>query len=279
MPSPFPGMGPYLESHWRDVHAAIIIYTRDALQAVLPKSLRARVEESVLLETPDGFGDHLLYPDARVVEFTSTGNGETLPEAGVAVAEPVVVKFDPDPATETFIEIIDRESGNRLVTVIEFLSPTNKVPGRNRDQYLRKQLEICSSDSNLVEISLNRFGIHTLAFPLMLLKPKGRTPYMVSVRRAKVHGTSEVYPIQLWEQLPAIKIPLRPKDADVRLDLQSLVEKCYLNGGYDGTLDYAVDPEPPLAGLNKDWADERLRTLGLRPKEKASRRKGKPKSK
>ncbi|MFL5339567.1 MAG: DUF4058 family protein [Gemmataceae bacterium] len=54
MPSPFPGMDPYLESHWRDVHASLIIYARDALRRVLPSSLRARVEERVVVETPRG---------------------------------------------------------------------------------------------------------------------------------------------------------------------------------------------------------------------------------
>lgn len=71
MASPFPGMDPYLESHWRDVHASLIIYARDALPGVLPGSLRAGVEESVLLETPTGPGDHPLFPDVRVVEYTS----------------------------------------------------------------------------------------------------------------------------------------------------------------------------------------------------------------
>src|SRR5262249_57266251 len=63
MPSPFPGMDPYLEAHWRDIHAGLIIYARDALQGQLPSGLRARVEESVLLETPEGLGDHPLFPD------------------------------------------------------------------------------------------------------------------------------------------------------------------------------------------------------------------------
>src|ERR1700730_2512135 len=67
MPSPFPGMDPYLEAHWRDVHARLIIYASDALQGVLPGSVRARVEERVLLETPRGIGDHPLFPDVRVV--------------------------------------------------------------------------------------------------------------------------------------------------------------------------------------------------------------------
>ena len=57
-------------------------------------------------------------------------------------------------------------AGNRVVTIIEFLSPSNKSPGSDREQYLRKQREVCSSEANLVEIDLNRFGIHALAFPL-----------------------------------------------------------------------------------------------------------------
>src|SRR5206468_7774405 len=143
MPSPFPGMDPYPEAHWRDVHARLIIYASDALQGVLPGSLRARVEERVLLETPMGFGDHPLYPDVRVVEFRpEVKRGlERPPEKGVAVAEPLLVDAEPDPAGETFLEIIDRASGNRVVTVIEFLSPSNKSPGPNREQYLRKQRE------------------------------------------------------------------------------------------------------------------------------------------
>src|SRR5207247_9563391 len=71
MASPFPGMDPYLEAHWRDVHARLVVYACDALQGVLPTALRARVEESVLLETPTGIGDHPLYPDVRVFEYTS----------------------------------------------------------------------------------------------------------------------------------------------------------------------------------------------------------------
>src|SRR5262245_12632107 len=142
MPSPFPGMDPYLEAHWRDVHARLIIYACDALQSVLPGSLRARVEASVLLETPLGIGDHPLFPDVRVVAYTAKRGLKTRPEAGAAVAEPLVVEAEPDPATETFIEIIDRGSGNRVVTVVEFLSPSNKSPGPNRQQYLRKQREI-----------------------------------------------------------------------------------------------------------------------------------------
>src|SRR5207245_4553860 len=114
MPSPFPGMDPYLEAHWRDIHAGLIIYTRGALQGVLPGSLRARVEESVLLETPNGLGDHPLFPDVRVVEYGPRRGLARRPEGAVAVAEPLLVEIRTEPVTQTFLEIIDRESGNRV---------------------------------------------------------------------------------------------------------------------------------------------------------------------
>ncbi len=276
MASPFPGMDPYLEAHWRDIHASLVIYARDALQAVLPAPLRARVEESVLLETPQGIGDHPLYPDVRVVEYTSKRGSESGVAPGVAVAEPILVKAQLDPVTETFLEIIDRESGNRVVTVIEFLSPSNKSPGPNREQYLRKQRNICASEANLVEIDLNDFGTHTLAFPLAHLKPKFHTRYMACVRRPTQRDTAEVYLMPLWERLSIVKVPLRPGDADVPLDLQALIEQCYRNGAYEGTLNYAIDPDPPLLGAEKEWAEQKLQELGLRPRKKPPRRKRKP---
>jgi hypothetical protein len=76
-------MDPYLEAHRRDVHASLIIYGRDALQGVLPGPLRARVEERVLLETPQGIADHPLFPDVRVVEYAGQRGLETKAEAGV----------------------------------------------------------------------------------------------------------------------------------------------------------------------------------------------------
>jgi hypothetical protein len=266
-------MDPYLEAHWRDVHAGLVIYTRDALQGVLPGGLRARVEERVLLETPEGFWPHQLSPDVRVVEFPVAGGLQARPRGGTALADPLVVDAETEPVIEPFIEIIDRESGNKVVTVIEYLSPSNKLPGPNRVQYLRKQREICDSDANLVEINLNRFGIHTLAFPLEHIKRQDCTPYMASVRRATRRGIAEVYPMPLVARLPAIRIPLRPDDADVPLDVQAVVEQCYRNGAYEGTLNYAADTEPPLAGAGAKWADRLLRDHGLRPRKKPGRGK------
>lgn len=67
MPSPFPGMDPYLEPHWGDVHQSLITYARDQLNGRLPRPLRARTEERVFVEQGEGEG-RSRYPDVRVLD-------------------------------------------------------------------------------------------------------------------------------------------------------------------------------------------------------------------
>ena len=51
--NPFPGMNPWLESHWGDIHTSLTTYARDQLQPQLPAGLRARVEEYVAVEAEE----------------------------------------------------------------------------------------------------------------------------------------------------------------------------------------------------------------------------------
>jgi hypothetical protein len=263
MPSPFPGMDPYLEQFWRDVHARLVIYACDQLQSHLPGGLRARVEERVVVEDPVE-GDHAVFPDVRVVERgrARAGGGTAVLEE--AVAEPIIIHGESDPMTETFIEILDVGSGKRVVTVIEFLSLSNKTGGEGQEQYRRKQRELKAGRVSLVEIDLLRAGKHVLSVPRNRLPARGRTPYKVCVRRGWQSDTWEVYPLPLRAPLPTIKVPLRETDADVPLNLQALIEQCYKNGGYDDDLDYRADPLPPLEGADAAWADELLRSKGRR---------------
>jgi hypothetical protein len=262
-------MDPYLEAHWRDVHASLVIYIRDALQDQLPRELRARVEERVVLETPEGLTGGL-FPDVRVVEFPTRPVAGATGQGGTTVAEPIIIDAEAGPLTEGFIQIIDSGSGNQVVTVIEVLSPSNKLPGPDREQYQRKQQELVRSDTNLVEIDLLRQGQHVAAVARQHIPADRRTPFPVCVRRAVNRGKAEVYPIRLQEALPVVKVPLRPQDADVLLDLPALVQQVYQRGRYEGDLDYSKAAEPPLGGPDAQWAEQWLRQKGLRP---ASRRK------
>ena len=110
MASPFPGMDPYLEQFWRDVHASLIIYARDQLQGNLPSDLRARVEERVVVEPGVG-EDRSVYPDIRVVERGRGRSAAVATDVDIAVLEPVTLRLENEPMTETFIEIIDVGSG------------------------------------------------------------------------------------------------------------------------------------------------------------------------
>lgn len=264
MSSPFPGMDPWLESHWRDVHSSLVIYARDALQRRLPPPLRARVEERVFVESPEE-QRRSSFPDVRVVEHPRAPRaGAASPSGAAAVAEPLLVHVKDEPVTQRYLEIVDT-SGGRVVCVIEMVSPTNKAPGEGQDLYLQKQAELRQGGVSSVEIDLTRAGERVLTIPAWQIPSSHRSTYQVVARRGHRPAVVEVYRVPLGERLPVIRVPLRETDQDVPLDLQELIERCWENGGYEGTLDYSGPPDPPLSPEDAAWAHERLVAAGLRP--------------
>jgi hypothetical protein len=263
-------MDPYLESHWGDVHHRLITYACDQLQARLPSDLRARIEERVFVESPKG-EEHARIPDLRVLEGGGRKKKKAARVNGAKTGNPLVVTLD-DPVTEGYIEIRDARSGMHVVTVIEVLSPTNKIPGEGQAQYLQKRRELRRGCVSLVEIDLVRAGKRQLLFPPERLPQEYRTPYLMCVHRGWQLAEVEVYRVPLSEPLPAIKIPLRQTDPDVLLELQPLIEQCYRNGGYEDDIDYRAGPDPPLEKTDARRADALLRQAGLRGR-KARRRR------
>jgi len=261
MESPFPGMDPYLEPYWGEVHHRLIAYTGDHLQGRLPGDLRARVEQRVFVESDDPEVRRII-PDVHVTEQRPSQTSEQT-GGGVATAQPLVVQLNNEPETQGYIEIIDAASGNRVITVIEFLSPSNKVKGDGQELYLQKQHEVRTAGASLVEIDLTRTGNRIMVLPPWRIPPSHRTTYQVCVSRGSKPKAVEVYRVPLTERLPAINIPLRETDADVLVDLQPLIDQCYANGRYDD-IDYKSEPNPPLESEDAAWADEWLRGKGLR---------------
>src|SRR5262249_35220322 len=156
------------------------------------------------------------------------------------VAEPLVIFLPDEPVTESSIAIIDVGSGRRVVTVIEMLSLSHKLPGegqegpdgpaptQSRQLYRSKQRERKDGQVNLVEIDLLRAGDRVLSVGPSRIPASHRTPYQVCVYRATAAlPCYEVYRVPLRERLPVIRVPLRPTDADVPLDLQALIDQCY----------------------------------------------------
>lgn len=267
MPSPFPGMDPYLERFWLSVHNTLITYLRDNLNSrLLPPDLRAEMTERVLISSPDESYRRRILPDVYVVENPAPGaaaRGEPgAASGGVAVAEPVVVRVGDEPVVETALHITDL-TGATLVTAIELLSASNKLPGRDREQYLRKRDEYYAGGANTVEIDLFRGGERTVPGIDDYVPAGRRSPYLVITRHAQRGDEWVLYPLPLRNRLPAFPIPLRPTDNEVLIDLQPLLDRAYANGRYP--IDYARDPDPPLEGDDAAWASALLRAAGRRP--------------
>lgn len=262
MESPFPGMDPYLESRWSDVHVRLIAYIGETLQPLLPPDLRARSEERVLLESADGQDLTVYRSDVAVVDAGTT-RPATTGTAAQATVQPVLVDIQPGPRLDRFVQIVDAKRGNRVVTVLEVLSPWNKNPGRLNREYRRKVEDYASAAVNLVEIDLLRSPRDYLDVGQHDLPASRRAPYLVCARRAKRPGRWEVYPMPLRERLPSVPVPLRETDADVLLDLQPLIRRVYVAGGHDD-IDYRRPPEPHLAAGDEEWADHLLRSAARR---------------
>jgi len=250
-------MDPYLERRWRDVHAGLIAYTRDAVQPQLPDDLVARIEENVHL---DSAGEELgtRNPDVFVVESPVSWQARG-GAGGIAAAldEPILLEADTDPLVERYVEIREGDGG-RMVTAIEIVSPWNKLEGSGRERYLRNREQYLASGTSLVEVDLVRAGTWWRMVAPYRVPPEHRATYRVTVKRAVPGAKLELYPIWLPQRLPTVRIPLRAGEADVTLGLQALVEQVYRNGRYERT-DYGRPCEPPLAGTEAEWAAELVR--------------------
>lgn len=273
MPSPFPGMDPYLESpDWFPcLHDGLITFLVGALMRRLPRPYYARSRQRVWLE----YAQHPIEPDADVMH-PGRGPSRWRSEGGViavaeevALDEPVAVAVEtsePEPFHESFVEVRRRHgSEDRLVTTIEVLSPANKTLGNpGRTSYRDKQREVLAGQTHLIEIDLLRGGEHTTAVPRDLAIAKaGAFDYHVCVRRFDQPGIYYVYPIKLESRLPGIVIPLMPGDADASLSLQAVFDRAYDEGPYSRVVFYGEDPIlPPLRPEQVEWVKARLKGPG-----------------
>jgi hypothetical protein len=279
MPSPFPGMDPYLERHrwFHGLHNGLIFCIQDALQPALPQPYFALTGELIWMEGSERYVD----PDVDVLRPVSARRRREMEgeeEGGVAtlvvegVEEPVVVSAANIPGeerTEPYLEIYARREGqDRLVTAIEILSSSNKALGsEGRQKYLEKQQEILSGQVHLVEIDLLRDGAHTTAVPHWPAREKaGPYDYHVSIHRFDRPEEYLVYPIPLERRLPVIRIPLLPGDASIPIDLQAAFQRAYDAGPYRRAVRYGEDAiDPPLSSIQTAWA-ARLVTSAVAPK-------------
>jgi hypothetical protein len=254
MPSPFPGMDPFIEGQqWRDLHHGMISMIQELLAPnVLPRYV-VLVEEDVYLIPARDEGAETrrakqIIPDAFIVE----GQGAAARPTGGSTAtlipiEPVTLTLPPlVEQRQAYLTVRYRET-REVVTVIEFLSPTNKGPD-GRNEFLRKREEVLQSPAHLVELDLLRGGER---LPTVEPLPPGDSYAFVS--RVPHRPKAAVYVWPLSHLLPAIPIPLAGEDPDVWLNLQLAFTTVYERAAYAYSLDYRQPVEQPLNETDAAW--------------------------
>jgi hypothetical protein len=257
MPSPFPGMDPYIEqsSIWVDFHNGLADEIRAHLNAHIRPAYFARLTPYVTYEVIEVAQSKIynIRPGVEVMQRrelpTSGGGVAVLEHDEVTAVENIVMLND---EVELLSVEIRRAGNEELVTAIEILSPVNKQPGHPAyTDYLRKRRDLHNSDAHLLEIDLLRGGTRP-----PLLRPVPVTPYYITLSRANQRPLVTVWPIPLHARLPKLPVPLRAPDPDVLLPLNEIVATVYERGGYDAQIDYHQPvPPPPLTAEEAAWVE------------------------
>ena len=261
MPSPFPGMDPFIESQrWLNFHGSLL----HAIAPELVSRLRPRyivdVEEYVFQARENGEVIGRPEPDIAIAESEAgplAGGGTA---AGSAVAERPLVLTTPSPARRRRQKYLTlrRPDGEQVVTVIELLSPTNKAAGEGAAEYLAKRENVFNSGSNLVELDLLRGGLR-----LPTKEPLPSADYFAFVSRHDHRPRVEVHAWGLRRPLPPIPVPLADGDPDVVVDLQPVFTRVFGAAGYDYSLKYGREIDPPLSGQDREWVEHVLASAGV----------------
>ena len=141
MTTPFPGMDPYLEhpALWEDVHTRLIVAIADSLGPQVRPHYRVAVERRTYLAVfaPEEY-ELVGKPDVLISGPHQRATSST-PEIATRVMPRIGELVMPDEVTERYLEVRDVVT-SEVVTVIELLSPTNKLTREGRSQYERKRL-------------------------------------------------------------------------------------------------------------------------------------------
>lgn len=262
MPSPFPGMDPYIEDAeiWSDFHNNLASEIQGQLNPLIRPRYIARLIPRVTYEVVEIARPRGVRPDVGIWARS------TLPRivresASVITPAPVTSSVELEFPLELVNVEIHRTDTLELVTAIEILSPVNKKPGHEAfEEYLRKRRELLRSAAHLIEIDLLRVGSRP---PLQ--EPVPPAPYYIVLSRANHRPEVAVWPLQFQDRLPTLPVPLDVKDPDVALDLGTALSAVYERGGYADLIDYHhTPPLPALSASDMLWLEERLHAQGVR---------------
>lgn len=267
MPTPFPGMDPYLENahRWSNIHTRLIVALADELAAKIRPRYYVSVEERAYLLQSDEM-DKLMRPDVGIVRERAPVYEAVLPETAVTAppetfpaGRPITITIPRlEEVRERFLEVRLVENG-RLVTAIEILSPTNKQTGKGRQLYAEKRQAVLESETHLVEIDLLRAGKPPEFIPTSQL-----SHYYILVSRVEQRPSATLIPFAIQQPIPAFRLPLLPGDDEPEVNLGQILHALYDRAGFDLRIDYKQAPEPPFAEKDTAWIDALLKNADLR---------------
>lgn len=247
MPSPFPGMNPYLEHPdlWSEVHSRLIVAIADNIAPTLLPNYYVAIEKRVYLSTPE---DSLLIgiPDVSVIapEVKSAQELERNPTSMATLSKPdeaqTVTVALAEEVEERYLEIRETKTG-RVVTVIELLSPKNKRAGEGKEAYLRKRQSILTSATQLVEIDLLRGGK-----PMPMQGVTQFKDYRILVSRCDFRPHAQLYAFNLPDAIPKVELPLQGGENSLVFDLKPILDGVYDRGGYHFRIDLHFLGKPQL---------------------------------
>ncbi len=257
MPSPFPGMDPYLENPelWPEVHSRLVVAIADHLTDQLSENYRVAIEKRIYVSSGE---DSLLVglPDVSVVrkqadETSAVATATLRPPAPTLITLPMAEEVQ-----ERYLEIRDMATGT-VITTIELLSPKNRAGG-GRHAYERKRNQVLASLTHLVEIDCLRGGRSLSGMAEVA------ADYRILVSRSTMRPSAQLYAFNLRQSIPQFWIPLISGEAEPVLDLQSILGQVYQRGRYHLVVDYSQPAKPPLSEADAAWAAALLATAEKR---------------
>ncbi|MBP3958732.1 DUF4058 family protein [Gemmata sp. G18] len=229
MPSPFPGMDPYLETPklWPAFQHQLLACLYQILLPGLVDRYRARVGTRTYV--------------SEMPLFTS------------------IVR---EQFAEEYIEIRNRGDG-KLVTLLEVVGPANKTTPAGRQAYLDARQQAVAQRAGIVEIDLIMQGKPMLTYSRDGLP---EYDYAVTVTRSNAPDRYEIYTSTLQKKLPKFKLPLAADDRDALLDLQAAFARAYDLGTFANQIDYKGAPpaDVPFNDAYRAWSEELLKQMKLR---------------
>jgi len=258
MPSPFPGMDPYLEGEmWQEFHQTLASTIRAQLMPYLKPKYVALLAKRFVVDQPaldilDVPGERSIYPYVHVVKPRISELAALYAVEGTTIPTEVIPTLTDEEVPVLSVEIRD-VAERRLVTAIEILSPANKR-GKGFEDYVERRQNIFKTPTHLLEIDFLRGG-RRIPFARKLTP----APYYVFLSRAQNRPNTAVWAIPLQNKLPTVPVPLLSPDPDVPLDLQAAVNACFELVGYENLLDYTIPPPPPeLSAEEILWVNAQL---------------------